>query len=156
MNLSSTLAKHLRAVFFGGNWTGSNLKDQLADVTFLNATNKLQDCNTILSLTFHISYYITGVIEVFSRKPLSIKDKFSFDHPEINNEAEWQDMLNTIWIEAEALAQHIEHLSNDKLWEDFTDPKYGNYYRNIAGIIEHTHYHLGQIVLLKKQIKLEF
>jgi hypothetical protein len=28
--------------------------------------------------------------------------------------------------------------------------KYGNYYRNIHGIIEHIHYHLGQIVLIEK------
>jgi len=28
--------------------------------------------------------------------------------------------------------------------------KYGNYFRNIVGVIEHIHYHLGQIVLIKK------
>ena len=30
--------------------------------------------------------------------------------------------------------------------------KYGNYFRNLTGIIEHLHYHLGQIVLIKKLI----
>jgi hypothetical protein len=41
-------------------------------------------------------------------------------------------------------------LPESKLAETFSDEKYGNYYRNIHGIIEHTHYHLGQIVLIKK------
>ncbi len=46
--------------------------------------------------------------------------------------------------------QQIEQLPESKLWETFSDEKYGNYYRNIHGIIEHSHYHLGQIVLIKK------
>jgi len=32
------------------------------------------------------------------------------------------------------------------------EEKYGNYYRNFHGIIEHCHYHLGQIVLIKKML----
>lgn len=34
----------------------------------------------------------------------------------------------------------------------FIDEKYGSYIRNIEGVIEHSYYHLGQIVLLKKMI----
>jgi hypothetical protein len=40
-----------------------------------------------------------------------------------------------------------------KLTEYFSEEKYGNWYRNLHGIIEHAHYHLGQIVLLKKLIR---
>jgi hypothetical protein len=35
---------------------------------------------------------------------------------------------------------------------DFDDGKYGTVLRNILGLIEHTHYHLGQIVILKKDL----
>ncbi|MGN6163930.1 MAG: hypothetical protein ACTHOF_05245 [Flavisolibacter sp.] len=41
-------------------------------------------------------------------------------------------------------------MADSKLDEIFVDEKYGTYYRNLQGIIEHTHYHLGQIVLIKK------
>jgi hypothetical protein len=58
--------------------------------------------------------------------------------------------LNKTWEEAENFATLIEQLPESRLWETFTDEKYGHYYRNIHGIIEHTHYHLGQIVLIKK------
>ncbi len=47
----------------------------------------------------------------------------------------------------------IAQLPEGKLWEDFADKKYGSYYRNLQGIIEHTHYHLGQIVLIKKMLR---
>lgn len=57
-----------------------------------------------------------------------------------------------MWSEAELFANLIELLPEATLWEPFTDEKYGTYYRNIQGIIEHTHYHLGQIVVIKKML----
>ena len=33
MNLTAQIAKQLKAVYFGGNWTWVNLKENLADVT---------------------------------------------------------------------------------------------------------------------------
>ena len=41
MQLSNQIAKHFREVYFGGNWTCSNLKDQLKDVTWKQATQKI-------------------------------------------------------------------------------------------------------------------
>jgi hypothetical protein len=55
--------------------------------------------------------------------------------------------------DAENLATKIEMIDEAKLFEDFSDPKYGSYYRNLLGIIEHTHYHLGQISLIKKLVQ---
>jgi len=59
-------------------------------------------------------------------------------------------MLSKMWADAESFAGLIEELSEERLWEPFSEEKYGIYYRNIHGIIEHSHYHLGQIVLIKK------
>lgn len=56
------------------------------------------------------------------------------------------------WTDAENFAHLIEQMPESKLWEDFADNKYGNYCRNIHGIIEHIHYHLGQIVLIRKML----
>lgn len=153
MNLSKQLAKHFRDVHFGNNWTGVNLKTVLTDVTWQEANTKIQDLNTILSLSFHINYYVSGVLEVFNNRPLEIRDEFSYTHSEINSEQEWISFRDGIFKDAETLATHIETLTNDKLQEDFADEKYGNYFRNINGIIEHTHYHLGQISLIKKMIR---
>jgi hypothetical protein len=54
---------------------------------------------------------------------------------------------------ADQAASLIEQLPEQRLWDDFSDQRYGNYYRNILGIIEHGHYHLGQIVLIRKLIQ---
>ena len=71
----------------------------------------------------------------------------------ISSETDWQQLLITIYADVELLASKIEKLSDEQLVTDFADSKYGNYYRNLHGIIEHCHYHLGQIVIIKKLIR---
>ncbi len=150
MNLQEQIAKHFREIHFGGNWTSSNLKDHLADITWQQATTQVYSFNTIATLIYHINYYVSAVLKVLQGEPLNASDKYSFAHPPILSQEDWEKLLNKIWTDAENFASLTEQLPESKLWEDFSDNKYGNYYRNIHGIIEHTHYHLGQIVLIKK------
>ncbi len=150
MSLTVQIAKHFRENFFGGNWTSSNLKEHLADVTWEQATTKVYSFNTIATLVFHINYYVRAVLKVLQGESLNASDKYSFDHPPILSKKDWEKLLDKTWSDAENFAGLIEQLPESKLWDDFSDNKYGNYYRNLQGIIEHTHYHLGQIVLIKK------
>lgn len=150
MDLTAQIAKHLRDVYFGGNWTWSNLKDNLADVTWQQATTQVYSFNTIATLVYHIGYFVSAILKVLQGGPLDAKDKYSFDHPPILSQEDWEKFLDKTWTDAENFASLIERMPESKLWEDFSENKYGNYYRNIHGIIEHIHYHLGQIVLIKK------
>lgn len=152
MKTTKHLAKNLHQVYFGGNWTASNFKDTLEGVTLEMATKKVNDLNTILVLSYHIHYYLKGTMDALKSGELTIRDKYSFDHPKLQNEAEWQDFLNNIWKEAKEFMSLIEKLEDDILHTNFIDEKYGSYYRNFAGIIEHTHYHLGQIAIIKKML----
>jgi uncharacterized damage-inducible protein DinB len=153
MNTPATIAKHFREVYFGGNWTTSNLQQHLKDVNWQQATTKVYDFNTIATLVNHIHYYVRVATKVLQGGPLEGKDELSFAHPSIQSQADWEAILSQTWSEAEAFAQLIEQLPEDILGADFGDPKYGSYYRNMHGIVEHTHYHLGQIVLIKKIIQ---
>lgn len=94
MTLPQQIAKHLRDVHFGGNWTSSNLKDQLAAVTWQQATTKVNSFNTIATLTYHVNYFVAAALQVLEGGPLDAHDKYSFDHPPINCEADWQKMLD--------------------------------------------------------------
>jgi uncharacterized damage-inducible protein DinB len=150
MHLTAQIAKHFRDIHFGGNWTSVNLKESLVDVSWQQATTQVHSFNTIAKLTYHVNYYVQEVLKVLQGEPLKASDKFSFDVPLIQSQADWEALMNKTWAEAEQFASLIEQLPESKLGEVFTDEKYGNYYRNLHGIIEHTHYHLGQIVLIKK------
>ncbi|MBL0339848.1 MAG: DUF1572 domain-containing protein [Bacteroidetes bacterium] len=155
MNTTKQIAKHFREVHFGGNWTSSNLKEQLSDVTWIQATTKIHSFNTIATLAFHINYYVAAILRILQSEDLNASDKLSFDHPPINNQADWDNMLNKFWQDAELFATLLEQLPDEKLWKIFADIKYGIYFRNLLGLNEHTHYHLGQIVLLKKLVLMQ-
>ena len=152
MNLSNQIAKHFRDVYSGGNYAGVNLKDVLKNVDWKMATTKVDSFNTILALVYHIDYYVIAVSKVLQGEELNASDKFSFDHPQIQSAEDWNSFINKFWSDGENFAALVEQIDDDKFSEPFLDGKYGSYYRNIAGVIEHTHYHLGQIVLIKKML----
>ncbi|SFN64937.1 hypothetical protein SAMN05421594_3642 [Chryseobacterium oleae] len=153
MSSASQLAKRFREVLLDGVWiANTNFKDQLSDVTREQAVTKVGSLNTIAMLTFHIHYYIAGVLNVLEGGDLEIKDQFSFDLPPIESEEQWKDLLNRLWTDSEKFASLVEQIPDDKLDEVFVDEKYGTYRRNIEGMIEHSYYHLGQITLIKKML----
>jgi len=152
MTTTAQIAKHFREVHTGGNWTWVNLKDTLEGINWQQATTKVHSFNTIATLVFHINYYTSVVLKVLNGAPLDASDKFSFDLPPITCEEDWQQLKDKTFSEAEQFATRLEALPDDTLWQDFFEGKYGNYFRNMLGIIEHTHYHLGQITLLKKLV----
>ena len=152
MAFSIQIAQHLREVFFGGNWTDSNLRDTLKGIPFEKITISINSSNSILALTYHIRYFISAILEVYREGKLSSKDAESFFYPEILTEDDWIDFQSKIWEDVEKLAKYIESMHDDNLKDTFMMEKYGNYYRNLHGLIEHSHYHLGQIASLKKLI----
>lgn len=150
MTIPQQIAKHFRDVHFGGNWTYVNLQDTLKDISWQHAIEKIQSFNTIATLHFHINYYVTAITGVLEGSPLEAKDAYSFSHPPISAAEDWEKQIELAKKAALKLAGLIEVLPESRLQETFAHEKYGNYYRNLHGLIEHTHYHLGQIVILKK------
>ena len=150
MRLPAQIAQHYRAVFFGGNWTEVNLRDTLANVSWQQATTRVESLNTIAALTYHIGYYVGVQLTVLQGGPLTGHDQDSFNHPPIHSPEDWETLLTKTWANVEAAARLIEQLPEPQLQETFTAEKYGTYYRNLHGAIEHAHYHLGQIVVMKK------
>ncbi|MFM2268846.1 MAG: hypothetical protein RL757_2287 [Bacteroidota bacterium] len=153
MDLSKEIAKHFKAVEKGGNWTSVCFKEQLSDLNWTEATTVVYEFNTIAELVFHVYYFVGGLIEMLETEQLTIKDKYSFDCPPIVCEQDWQNLLSKTTAMGEKFAHLVENLPTSILSEDFYEKKYGNYYRNLVGVTEHMHYHLGQIVLIKKIIR---
>lgn len=145
------LANRLREVILCGKWiANTNFKEQLYDLPWQKATQQVHNLNTIALLAQHIHYYIRGIKQVMEGGTLDFRDQFSFDFPPIINEQQWKTFLNVFWSDAEGLASLVENLSDTQLQDDFVHKKYGTYFRNIDAMIEHSYYHLGQVVLIKK------
>lgn len=153
MENGNQLSARLREVFLDGRWiANTNYQDAVAGLTWEQATQKIGSLNTIAALTFHINYYLEGILNVFEGGGLEIHDKYSFDAPEITSGDEWKDRVDTFVENAGKFAEHVAGMSDDILEGPFVDANYGSYRRNIEGVIEHSYYHLGQISLIKKMV----
>lgn len=153
MKKTDQIANRFQEVILNGTWVANtNYKEQLSNLNWEIATTKFKSLNTIADLAQHIHYYISGINNVFKGGTLDIKDKFSFDFNLINSQIEWEAFLLRFWKDSDEFAYLIKQMSDEKLNQVFVDEKYGTYQRNIDAMIEHSYYHLGQIVLIKKII----
>ena len=152
MSLIKHISAQINDLFFGPNWVASSFKENLKDINWKQATTKIDSFNTIVGLVYHTNYYIKAFLMVIRENNLKASDKYSFDHPPIQSQEDWEKLVATLWKDAEDFAQIVAQFPEEKLWDDFWENKYGDYYKNIQGIIEHSYYHLGQIVLIKKML----
>lgn len=154
METGQQVAGRLKEVILDGKWIATtNVKEVISGLTWQQATQKVGTANTIALLTFHLNYYIAGVLNVFDGGKLDIRDKFSFDCPNINSESSWLNLRNELFSNTMKFVSHVEMMSNEQLESTFVKDEYGTYRRNIEGMIEHAYYHFGQMVLLKKLLR---
>jgi hypothetical protein len=149
--MNKYLANRLKEVLLEGQWiANTNFKQQLTTTSWEQAIKKVNNLNTIALLTFHVNYYIKGILQVFEGGNLEIKDKYSFRLPEIKSETDWQNLVQEFVNNSERFIKRVEQLEPDLMNQPFVKEEYGSYLRNIEAQIEHSYYHLGQISLIKK------
>lgn len=153
MARSTSLANRLREVLLNGHWiANTNFKEQLERINWEQAVQNIDSLNTIAAITFHVNYYLAGLIKVFNGGKLEISDKYSYDLPPIQSSEDWQKLVNEFLSNAEIFCAQIEGIDDTQLDQPFINEKYGSYNRNIEAVIEHSYYHLGQISLIRKMI----
>lgn len=151
--MNQDLANRLREVLLDGKWiANTNLKEQITSISWEQAIERVENLNTIALLTFHVNYYLKGVLNVFQGGNLEIKDKYSFDMPAISSETDWLNLVDEFVSNAENFVRHVEKMDDNVLTQPFVKEEYGSYLRNIEAQIEHSYYHLGQVSLIKKLI----
>lgn len=153
MENNRELAKRFSDVILNNSWVANNsYKNQLIDLPLEVVLFKYQSLHSIAALTQHVHYYIAGILSVFNGGNLDIKDIYSFDFPPINTIEQWHSFLAVFWTDAASFTQKLEEMDENTLNSIFVKKEYGTYHFNINTLIEHSYYHLGQIVLIKKLI----
>ena len=151
MSQAAALAQRLQEVILEGTWiANTNFKKELDNTALDEVSIQIKTYNTVAVLAQHIHYYIAGVKQVFLGGELSISDKFSFDFEPMLSDEAWQNFLALFWKDTEELVNLIKTLTDEQLDAIFVKEAYGSYKRNIEALIEHSYYHLGQIVLQLK------
>lgn len=150
---NESLAARLNELFLHGHWiANTNYQEQLSPMDWQVALVKIEGLNSIAALTYHINYYLSGLLSAFASGTLSISDRFSFDLPKIQSQAEWNNLVDELMTNAASFAQKVADMDDAIFDQVFIEERYGSYLRNIEAVLEHSYYHLGQIVILKKLV----
>ena len=133
----------------GDCWIGNNFKDTLHGVNAVMAADTVAvHGNSIWQLTAHIIYWRTTVANRLtgSDNPPPFKD---FLLPAELNEVSWKQTLHDFEAAYHTLRNAIHKIRDEHLDKLTIRPPQTNY-DLIMGCLQHDAYHLGQMMLLKK------
>tara|TARA_Y100000385_G_C13055896_1_gene621930 strand:+ start:594 stop:977 length:384 start_codon:yes stop_codon:yes gene_type:complete len=127
MTTSNQLSNRFKEVMLSGKLIAfTNFKDQLEQVTFKESIKKVNNLNSIAALTFHVDYYIKGVLKVLKGGSLDIKDKYSFNMLKLSSDKDWKDLKTRLIENSEAFTEAIGHVEESKWQTHFEDKKHGS------------------------------
>lgn len=153
MSLLNNIAQHVLDVHAGDNWTEVTIQQTLQDVTFREAALVTPASpNSIAMLLHHLTFYNEVVLQRLLDIYHPIPQSNGFDMRPVTSEEAWQQLQHKNLQSAHALAEGILQFPVSRLFELTANGK-TTYYKNLHGIAEHAHYHLGQMVILKKLIR---
>ena len=153
MNVAQQIAQTHLDVLNGGNWTDVSLLDTLNDVTVAEAVLQTKASpNTIASLVHHLAYWNGIMAKRVQGKLIPIPEENGFDVPPLNSENDWKNLIEDCKHSFAEVVEVINGVDEVRIWETIVPGK-GSVYQNIQGSVEHIHYHLGQIVIIKKLIR---
>lgn len=150
MSKSALIACRIHTLFFGPNWTETSLSELIQSHSFAEFTNSKVGTNSAAAVLFHIHYYQKVQLAVLQWGSLTAKDSKSFHHPNWSEESDWLQFGSAVidtGIELEATIAQLP----ETIWsEPFVKGEYGSYETNFLGMLEHSYYHFGQLLLALK------
>ncbi|MBS1746269.1 MAG: DinB family protein [Bacteroidetes bacterium] len=153
MHLTYLLAQHIKDVFNGNNWTDVNIETSLKDVDWKQAQQQTEASpNTIASLVYHLAFWNGIIMQRLKGETPIIPEGNGFDVPYLNNEEEWTTIINKTKESFMELSEAVHNFPEEKLLENYAPGIPSSFYRNMQGCVEHAHYHLGQIIILKNMV----
>ncbi|MFL6276100.1 MAG: DinB family protein [Blastocatellia bacterium] len=144
------LLDQLKRAYEGEAWHGPALKAILADVTAEQAARRpLASAHSIWELVLHISAWESAVTSRLEGRYTSDPDEGDWPAVTDTTEAAWQATLARLDATHHKLRDTIHHFDGERLHKRLAEGKESANYA-INGVIQHTLYHAGQIILLKK------
>ena len=135
----------------GDCWIGNNYKETLHGIDSKKAMVTIGGkTNSIWQLVAHIIYWRTTVVNRLtgSDNPPPFQDFLLPDNP---SEENWRQTLHDFEAAYHLLRNAIHHFNEENL--DKPSPRKGQtFYELIMGCLQHDAYHLGQMMLLKKDL----
>lgn len=144
------IATLIKETATGNNWTGINTETALHGITAEQAVKRIHANHlNIAELTAHLTCWNMVIGRRLNGEDYQPEKEGDFPVINFLSESEWEAlkaafMDSFIFLETR-MASKEDSILNQPIFEGGTSA-----YRNLHGQVSHLHYHLGQIVLLKK------
>src|SRR3954454_9849684 len=148
------IADQLSRAFSGDAWHGPPLRDLLAGITAVEASDRpIVAAHSIWELVLHINIYTCAALEATRGVPIPHWYGTGEDWPPAMDVSEdgWTQEKGRLFRNAEQLALAIRELPESRLLDIVPGRDY-NFYYLFHGIVQHSLYHGGQIAILKKAV----
>ena len=144
------LHDQLRRAYEGEAWHGPALKQILADVTAAQAARRpIPSAHTIWELVLHISAWESAVLSRIEGRFVAEPDEGDWPAVTDTDDAAWQATLAKLDATHHKLRDAVSRLDEEHMHKRLAEGKESAFYA-VNGVIQHTLYHAGQIILLKK------
>lgn len=149
----SRTKKLFEDLYDGDNWIGITLWGVLSDITSEQAAQRINSTgNTIWEITNHLIQWRENVMQRVQGKTLTTPEHNYFEPVTDTSKKAWQQTLKQLKRSQDQWLELLRHFKPENL-EKVYAPNQLTYFEHIQGILQHDAYHLGQIVLLTKQIQ---
>ena len=154
-----SLLADLRRIYEGNAWHGPSVLEALQDVTTGQAAARpVPDAHTIYELTHHIAAWIGETTARLQGNPPGNPADGDFPSRSATvDDAEWADVRARLERRQAELLETVSEFDTARL-DDAVNPKTRDidgpvtFRALLSGLAQHSAYHAGQIVLLKKAL----
>jgi uncharacterized damage-inducible protein DinB len=153
MKETERIADQLKQAFYGEAWSGPSVKETLEGVTAeMAAKRPMPGAHSIWELTHHITAWVDIVRRRVEGEIVKVTLDVNFPPVGETSEAAWQQALKQMEQAEADLRKTILGIAESRLEEPGIEG--GDLVYVLAhGAVQHSLYHAGQIMLLKKAVE---
>ncbi|MBV9504212.1 MAG: DinB family protein [Acidobacteriia bacterium] len=149
---SLRIADQLRRAFTGGAWHGPSVRESLDGIAAEQASHRvLPEAHTVWEMVLHMNSWVNAAFESMRGVPMPQLDDWTEDWPVVKDtdEQAWAAAKEHLHQSGARLAEAIQQFTDANLKSVVPGRTY-DFYFLFHGIVQHSLYHTGQIVLLKR------
>jgi uncharacterized damage-inducible protein DinB len=162
MSLRATIREHLLTIWAGDPWYGASSKKILEDMTAAEALARpLAGAQTVWETTLHMAAWTEEATSRLRGNASKTPDRGDWPTVTDTSSAAWTEATDALRAARHALLEALEKAHEENLYMQVlktgaaSEETSRTRAETISGLAEHDIYHLGQIAMLKKALRMK-